>query len=123
MNLLKAAQRHQQRQPTDYTYLSGSHTDTAFSQSIDQLNSHPNAGLMEWDMYVKKDRLGLWSARKKIYFDFYHWTCQVCRQRRATQLHHRTYAHVSRELLHELVPICGRCHAIEHGIWNAMENL
>lgn len=36
--------------------------------------------------------------------------CQGCRDARATQVHHLTYAHIFNELLFELTSLCGECH-------------
>jgi 5-methylcytosine-specific restriction endonuclease McrA len=38
------------------------------------------------------------------------YTCQGCGQRRATQVHHLTYIHVTQEFLFELVSVCDACH-------------
>ena len=40
--------------------------------------------------------------------------CEGCLTRKATQVHHLTYAHVGNELLFELVAICDTCHALAH---------
>jgi hypothetical protein len=107
---------YMKRQPADFSYLSGSATETAFSQSVEQLNANPHSGLMGYEMYVKKDRLGLWSARKELYYDYYNHTCQVCHQRRATQVHHLTYERCGKESIGDLMPICGTCHQKEHNL-------
>lgn len=41
--------------------------------------------------------------------------CEGCRERAATEVHHLTYEHITREFLFELVAICGECHARYHG--------
>jgi hypothetical protein len=38
------------------------------------------------------------------------YTCQGCGLRRATQVHHLTYIHVTQEFLFELVSVCDACH-------------
>lgn len=40
--------------------------------------------------------------------------CEGCRERKATQVHHKSYEHVGNELLFELVAICDDCHRILH---------
>jgi hypothetical protein len=41
-------------------------------------------------------------------------TCEGCLEAPATEVHHRTYAHVGDELLFELVAICRPCHERLH---------
>jgi 5-methylcytosine-specific restriction endonuclease McrA len=41
--------------------------------------------------------------------------CEGCLRRRATQVHHLTYAHAGAEFLWELVAVCEQCHARVHG--------
>jgi hypothetical protein len=41
--------------------------------------------------------------------------CQGCRERRATQVHHLTYARVGNELLFDLISVCDQCHGACHG--------
>ena len=36
--------------------------------------------------------------------------CEGCLENSATQVHHRTYAHVGNEFLFELVAVCDECH-------------
>lgn len=40
--------------------------------------------------------------------------CEGCGDRRATQVHHLTYAHIRDELLFELVAVCDGCHEKIH---------
>jgi 5-methylcytosine-specific restriction endonuclease McrA len=41
-------------------------------------------------------------------------TCEGCLEARATEVHHKTYAHVGDEFLFELVAICRPCHERLH---------
>jgi hypothetical protein len=40
--------------------------------------------------------------------------CEACLERRATQVHHRTYDHVFAEFAFELAAVCDACHARLH---------
>lgn len=42
--------------------------------------------------------------------------CQGCRKRRATQVHHLTYAHRGAEFLFELISLCDECHERLHQV-------
>jgi len=126
MNILKQANRFLKQQPIDY-HVSGS--ESAFSSSIEELNNHPNAGLMSYDMYVRRNTLNLWSTRRGIYKEYYHW-CQVCKQRLGTQLHHLTYKNLGHEeVAGDVVLICKHCHflierdELEEPIWREMKAL
>ena len=56
---------------------------------------------VRWRVYAAKGRM-----------------CLVCKERRATQIHHRQYdiETLKGETLNYLVPICRQCHKAEHGI-------
>jgi len=45
-----------------------------------------------------------------------HRLCQICHHRRATQVHHKTYARIFQERLSDLQAVCGQCHMEFHGI-------
>lgn len=45
--------------------------------------------------------------------------CDACLERRATQVHHRTYKRIGRERLKDLAAVCDRCHREIHEIINA----
>lgn len=40
--------------------------------------------------------------------------CEGCLVNRATQVHHKTYAHRENELAYELVALCNECHKVAH---------
>lgn len=111
MNILLQAQRCLAHQPVDYGVKGN---ETAFSSSVEALNSHPLAGLQSYEQYVKKDETGVWSKRREIYRQYYGW-CQRCHQRKGTQLHHLSYKNLGREeIAGEVEWICGACHLSEH---------
>jgi len=67
-----------------------------------------------WDKYNDYLRSSSWGARRALVLDRAGDICEGCRQRRATQVHHLTYDHVTNEFLWELVAICNECHARVH---------
>lgn len=44
--------------------------------------------------------------------------CERCGHPGALQAHHKTYAHLGHERSGELIALCDRCHAREHGIYD-----
>lgn len=56
-----------------------------------------------------------WAGRRERVMERARGLCEGCRGRPATEVHHLTYEHVTREFLFELVALCGDCHARMHG--------
>lgn len=57
--------------------------------------------------YFRTDHWGDVKERKLAI----HKTCQLCRHRPATQVHHKTYATLFKENIHrDLDSVCARCH-------------
>jgi 5-methylcytosine-specific restriction endonuclease McrA len=67
-----------------------------------------------WDRYNSYLCSPEWQARRALVFDRAGDICEGCRERRATQVHHLTYSHVTNEFLWQLVAICEECHARFH---------
>lgn len=57
-----------------------------------------------------------WRAKRLLVLDRAGGLCEGCREREASQVHHLTYKRVGREMLFDLVAICGECHDAIHGI-------
>lgn len=55
-----------------------------------------------------------WRERRKVVLERDRYLCQGCLRNRATEVHHKTYAHLGNELFFELVSLCGDCHSIAH---------
>jgi len=51
-----------------------------------------------------------WLHKRELVLERDNYVCQGCRDARATQVHHLTYAHIFNELLFELTSLCGDCH-------------
>jgi 5-methylcytosine-specific restriction endonuclease McrA len=51
-----------------------------------------------------------WAARRAKVFKRDNYTCQACRDRPATEVHHLSYAHFGEEPLFELTSVCEACH-------------
>lgn len=41
-------------------------------------------------------------------------TCELCKMKKATQVHHKTYKRIFNERLTDLVAVCGICHLDKH---------
>lgn len=55
-----------------------------------------------------------WLLKRRLVMERAGGKCEGCRQLRATQVHHLTYAHVGAEFLFELVALCRPCHQKIH---------
>lgn len=64
-----------------------------------------------YNAYLASD---VWRAKREEALARDGRVCQGCRQRLATQVHHRTYDHLGDELLFELISVCDECHAGIH---------
>jgi hypothetical protein len=68
-----------------------------------------------WDRYSEYITFSpAWQHRRALVFKRADHVCEGCRERRATQIHHLTYRHVTNEFLWELVAICDVCHQRVH---------
>lgn len=66
----------------------------------------------EYTEYLKTPA---WKKKRAIILDRDNYTCQGCLSRPATDVHHRTYEHVTREFAFELISLCESCHERLHG--------
>lgn len=64
-----------------------------------------------YENYLKTPQ---WRKRRDLVMQRANGMCEGCGQRRATQVHHKTYEHLENELLFELVAVCFQCHCILH---------
>lgn len=55
-----------------------------------------------------------WRDKRQKVMDRAGGICEGCRNAKATQVHHLTYAHIFDELLFELVAVCDDCHSKAH---------
>lgn len=60
-----------------------------------------------YDGYLRSPK---WREKHNLVLARENSLCEACRRRRATQVHHTTYAHVGNEPLFELRAICKECH-------------
>jgi uncharacterized protein YlaI len=65
----------------------------------------------EYDVYLKSPE---WKSKRARALKRDGYLCQGCLERRATQVHHRTYDHVGAEVLFELISLCDDCHQRLH---------
>jgi hypothetical protein len=67
-----------------------------------------------WGQYNEYLRSPQWRSLRQRVLRRAGGVCEACLERRATQVHHRTYEHVFAEFGFELVAICDACHARLH---------
>jgi hypothetical protein len=60
-----------------------------------------------YDEYMRSEK---WQEIRQLILQRDNYQCQGCRQRRAVQVHHLTYAHLGDEFLFELISVCMECH-------------
>ena len=65
----------------------------------------------EYEEYLDSED---WQAKRELVFERSGGICEGCRERKADEVHHLTYAHIGKEFLWELVAICGVCHERIH---------
>lgn len=67
-----------------------------------------------WKWYNGYLKTPQWQQKRELIMLRANGLCEGCGQRKATQVHHKTYDHVGNELLFELVAVCFECHHILH---------
>ena len=70
--------------------------------------------LMRKQAYAEYRETDAWRAKRAQALARDKGVCQGCLSRRATQVHHLSYAHVGDELLFELISLCDECHERVH---------
>ena len=63
-----------------------------------------------------------WAAKRLAVLRRARNTCEKCKASRATQVHHLTYIRKYRELLTDLIALCGECHEAIHKPKESVEN-
>jgi 5-methylcytosine-specific restriction endonuclease McrA len=67
-----------------------------------------------WRWYNEYLKTPQWKQKHDMVIKRAGGLCEGCGQRKAVQVHHKTYDHAGNELLFELVAICYQCHCILH---------
>lgn len=70
------------------------------------------------ETYYKYLRTPSWCNKRELVFRRDRWTCVKCERRhdqKHLRCHHLTYERVGREMMEDLVTLCGRCHNEIHG--------
>jgi 5-methylcytosine-specific restriction endonuclease McrA len=81
-----------------------------------------NRSIGFWKQYNEYLQSDEWVQRRAKVLERASGQCEGCRTKRATQIHHLTYAHVFKEFLFELVAICDDCHKTLHTDDDCEEN-
>ncbi|RPJ39302.1 MAG: HNH endonuclease [Planctomycetaceae bacterium] len=69
---------------------------------------------LEYEHYITESEQW-WEIRTKVMRRDNHW-CQACLDALATEVHHKTYDHLYREVLWELEAVCHTCHQRIHNL-------
>jgi len=77
-------------------------------------NAHNSKSTAWFELYEEYLNSPEWAAKRAAVLRRSHGDCEGCREQLATQVHHISYAHVTQELLFELVAVCDACHDIAH---------
>jgi hypothetical protein len=111
MNLQKMAEKNLKKltpQLPECFSITGS--VSAFSASIDYLNTQPINGYVD-HMESTSPNNWVWQARRQAYKNLDP-ICQICRKYKGKQLHHVNYSgKLGREQYHECQWVCGLCHS------------
>lgn len=67
-----------------------------------------------WERYNEYLNSDEWKIRRDRVLKRDCYICQACLQRRATQVHHKTYENVGCEPAFDLIAICSTCHEFLH---------
>lgn len=72
--------------------------------------------MLSYDEYIKSPE---WRVRANEAKQRAEWQCALCDEKKALEVHHRTYARLGRERQNDLVVLCWRCHRRHHGTLEA----
>lgn len=77
-------------------------------ESNEQKRRRAHAAWLAWyDQYLQSP---IWQERRELVLLRAGGICEACRLRRASAVHHLTYARVGKEPLFDLVAVCKECH-------------
>jgi 5-methylcytosine-specific restriction endonuclease McrA len=97
-------------EPFDEAFLK-CRSEAANAERIQQLQAESDEWWVWYNQYLLSDA---WKTRRRLVIERCRNLCEGCASRSVTEVHHKTYEHVGRELLFELVGLCDRCHSIAH---------
>lgn len=64
-----------------------------------------------WENYKTYLMSPAWMSKRQRVLERDAYVCQACLRKRASQVHHKTYAHVFQEPLFDLISVCDICHS------------
>lgn len=67
-----------------------------------------------WTVYTQYLRSEKWKRKRLRVLQRDGFRCRLCKQRKATTVHHLTYSRVGREWLRDLISVCSLCHSQKH---------
>lgn len=80
----------------------------AFKESSDKIMNADDSAF--WRAYEEYLASPVWKKKREKILERAGGICEGCREKPATQVHHRSYEHVGDEFLFELVAVCDDCH-------------
>lgn len=66
---------------------------------------------IDYDEYMNSKQ---WRRIRKWVLTFWGNKCALCTSSIRMSVHHRTYERLGKELLTDLIALCGRCHNVHH---------
>ena len=76
-----------------------------------ELRQRRRARITNYDSYLRSPE---WRRTRELTLDYYGDRCCLCNGTEALQVHHRTYARLGAERLHDLIVLCRSCHQRYH---------
>ncbi len=83
-----------------------------FSRRVEEKRQAESRGW--WDWYNAYLASPAWHTKRDAILRRDNYLCRGCGVNRATQVHHLDYKRVGKEMLFDLVSICGTCHDLIH---------
>lgn len=57
-----------------------------------------------------------WKTKRLKVLERANYICEICKTKKAYQVHHKTYKRIYKEKLSDLIATCGICHQAEHNL-------
>ena len=75
----------------------------------------------KWKSYKEYLKSPEWKKLRELVLKRADNNCEICKAKKAWQVHHKTYKRIFRERLTDLIAVCGTCHREEHNLLNEQE--
>ena len=71
---------------------------------------------LKWKSYKQYLKSDAWKIKRDKVIKRANSWCEICKVKRAWQVHHKTYKRIFRERLSDLIATCETCHKAEHNL-------